>query len=377
MRLLCLAAICALIAGCSGRSNAAIDPAAPFQATPVAQFSEPWAMTFLPDGRPLVTEKKGALRILNGDGTIGTITGTPTVAYGGQGGFGDVVLHPKFQESGLVDLSWVEAGDGGKGAVVGRAKLMLDGGSAARRGGRLEALQVIWRQFPKVSGDGHFSHRIAFSQQGDLFITSGERQKFDPAQDLGTNLGKVVRLKDDGQVPADNPFANRGGIAAQVWTLGHRNLLGIAFDGQGRLWTHEMGPQGGDEVNRIEKGSNYGYPIVSNGSHYDGREIPDHDTRPEFNAPEVWWNPAISPAGLMIYSGDMFPQWKNSAFIGALSGKALIRVALNGDTASKADQWDMGARIREVEQGPDGAIFVLEDGGRGSQGRLLKLTPKK
>ncbi|WP_106640852.1 PQQ-dependent sugar dehydrogenase [Allosphingosinicella vermicomposti] len=344
----------------------------PFQVQAVADFDEPWAMTFLPDGRLLVTEKKGELKLLGPDGRIGTVAGTPDVAYGGQGGLGDVVLHPDFADNAQIYLSWVEAGNGGtKGAAVGRGTLVLDN----QGGGRIDGLQVIWRQEPKVTGNGHFSHRIAFSPDGYLFITSGERQKFDPAQDLDQNLGKVIRLTDAGGIPSDNPFYNQGRVKAQIWSYGHRNLLGIAFAPDGRLWTHEMGPKGGDEFNLIEKGSNYGYPIVSNGDHYDGKDIPDHSTRPEFNAPEVTWNPVISPAGLIIYLGDIFPQWKGSAFIGGLSSKALIRVAIDGTSAREAERWDMGARIREVEQGPDGVIWLLEDGGDGSQGRLLKLTP--
>ena len=359
---------CSRIGAFAGPNDRSDSPR-PFKATPIAQFNEPWAMTFLPDGRLLVTEKKGALRILNKDGTIGTIAGTPPVSYGGQGGFGDVVLHPDFARNALIYLSWAEAGSGGtKGAAVGRGKLVLQG-----KGGRIDSLQVIWRQEPKVTGDVHFSHRLAFSPDGYLFVTSGERFKFMPAQSLATNLGKVVRLTDGGAVPPDNPFHEKGGIGAQIWTLGHRNLLGLAFDSGGRLWEVEMGPRGGDEVNLIERGKNYGWPIVSNGDNYDGSLIPDHPTHPEFEAPKVWWNPSVSPASLMIYSGTLFPQWRGSAFIGALSGQALIRVALDGSNARKADQWDMDARIREVEQGPDGAIYLLEDG---SDGRLLKLTPK-
>ncbi len=180
-----------------------------------------------------------------------------------------------------------------------------------------------------------------------------------------------MRLNDDGTPAAGNPFASQGGVTAQIWTLGHRNLLGIAFDADGRLWAHEMGPRGGDELNLIERGANYGYPIVSNGNHYSGIPIPDHDTRPEFAAPKVWWNPVISPAGLMIYSGAMFPKWQGSAFIGGLSSQTLVRVELKGTEAKEAERFEMGRRIREVEQGPDGAIWVLEDGA----GRLLKLTP--
>lgn len=351
--------------------QASTSAAVPFAATSMGEFNEPWAMTFLPDGRLLVTEKRGQLRLLDptASGEGATISGVPDVDYGGQGGLGDVVLHPQFQSNSLIYLSYAEAGEGDtRGAAVARAKLDLD----ADGGGSLSQVEVVWRQVPKVSGRGHYGHRIAFSPTGEMFISSGERQKFDPAQDMQSNLGKIVRLNDDGTVPADNPFVERGGVAAQVWTLGHRNLLGIAFDAQGRLWAHEMGPRDGDELNLIERGSNYGYPIVSHGNHYDGRDIPGHDTRPEFNAPEVSWTPVISPAGLVFYSGAKFLQWQGQALIGGLSGQALVRVSFDGNGASEAARHDMGKRIREVEQGPDGDVWLLEDG---LGGRLLRLTP--
>lgn len=349
--------------------------ARPFATTEFASFNEPWAMTFLPDGRLLVTQKSGEMMVFNpATKATGEVSGVPDVDHGGQGGLGDVVLHPQFASNGLVYFSYAEAGEGDtRGGVVARGKLTLD----ANGGGALSSVETLWRQTPKVSGRGHYAHRIAFAPDGrHVFISSGEREKFDPAQDMSANLGKIVRLHDDGKVPADNPFAAQGGVAAQVWSLGHRNPLGIAFDAQGRLWAQEMGPRHGDELNLIVKGDNYGYPIVSNGDHYDGRNIPDHDTRPEFNAPEVTWVPAISPAGLMIYSGDAFADWKGDAFIGGLSAKALVRVEFDGETAREAARYDMGARIREIEQGPDGAIWVLEDERNDSRGRLLKLTPQ-
>jgi glucose/arabinose dehydrogenase len=226
-----------------------------------------------------------------------------------------------------------------------------------------------------VDGDGHFAGRIAFAPDGHLFFTNGERMKFDPAQDPKATLGKILRLNEDGTPAKDNPLAAKGFHPA-VWSYGHRNPLGIAFDASGNLWAQEMGPKGGDEVNLILPGRNYGYPIVSDGDHYDDKPIPDHDTRPEFEKYKVMWNPVISPAGLIVYSGKLWPQWKGDLFIGGLSSQALVRVDVEGTNARKGDQWPMGARIREPEEGPDGAIWLLEDGGRGSQGRLLKLTPK-
>ncbi|MFX3657861.1 MAG: PQQ-dependent sugar dehydrogenase [bacterium] len=338
-------------------------------ASPLASFDEPWAMTFLPDGRLLITEKEGRLLLVSQSGeTLAAIDGVPEVDYGGQGGLGDIVLHPDYVENGLVYLSYAEAGDDDtRGAAVARARLSLDAD-----GGRLTDVEVIWRQNPKVTGRGHYGHRLAFAPDSHLFITSGERQKFTPAQDMTGNLGKMIRLRDDGSVPADNPFADQGGVTAQIWSYGHRNPLGIAFDSDGGLWAHEMGPAHGDELNLIRRGADYGYPTVSNGDHYDGRPIPDHDTRPEFAAPAAYWVPAISPAGLIVYQGNLFPQWRGNAFIGGLSSEALVRVVLDGDQAEEVERFEMGKRIREVEQGPDGALWLLEDR---SGGRLLRLTP--
>ncbi|QCO66941.1 PQQ-dependent sugar dehydrogenase [Luteimonas yindakuii] len=388
----CIAALAACSADTSARADAATSPAAdaapattapartvalpaadgrPFVTEDVARFNEPWAMTFLPDGRLLVTEKPGALKLFDpASGRSNQIAGVPEVAYGGQGGLGDVVLHPGFADNGLVYLSYAEAGDGGAGGVVARARLQIDGDA-----GQLQDLAVIWRQVPKVSGQGHYAHRIAFDRDGMLWITSGERQKFDPSQDMASNLGKVIRLHDDGSVPADNPFVEQGGVAAQVWSLGHRNPLGLAFDADGRLWVHEMGPKNGDELNLIERGANYGYPIVSEGEHYDGRPIPDHATRPEFHTPAVVWTPVISPAGFVIYDGERFPDWRGSGLIGGLSSQALVRVAFDGDTAREVERYPMQTRIREVEQAPDGALWLLEDGGRGASGRMFRLVP--
>lgn len=370
-RLSTLGSVIVLLAAC-GNGGAAPATNRDFTTTQVAQFDSPWAMTFLPDKRVLVTEMSGTLRLYDpASNTTGTVSGVPPVGHAGQGGFGDVVLHPDYANNKLVYISYVELGDGGRGSAVARAKLALND----KGGGALEGLEVIWRQSPKKRGNGHFGQRIAFDRDGLLWISSSERQEFDPAQDMNANLGKIVRLKDDGSVPADNPFADRGGVSAQIWSLGHRNILGIAFDAGGQLWAHEMGPAGGDELNRIEKGINYGYPIVSNGDHYDGRTIPDHPTRPEFRAPAITWNPVISPAGFVIYSGELFPAWKGSGFIGGLSSQSLVRVEFTGNGAREVQRFNMGRRIREVEQGPDGAIWLLEDGRSGGKGWLMKLTP--
>jgi glucose/arabinose dehydrogenase len=341
-------------------------------ATPVASFSEPWAMTFLPDGNMLVSDKGGTLHFVTPAGDQVSVNGVPSVAYGGQGGLGDVVLHPDFANNRLVYLSYAEADDSGSkfGAVVIRGKLADDGGQPA-----LENIETVWKQFPKTTSRGHYSHRIAFGpansdQAGMLFITSGDRQKQSPAQDWEVNLGKVMRLNDDGSVPADNPFQDKGELAKSFWSTGHRNLLGIDFDAAGRLWTHEMGPRHGDELNLTISGENYGWPVVSNGDNYSGVPIPDHDTRQEFNAPEAFWIPSIAPSGFVIYDGDVFAEWQGDGFIGGLAGQALIRVDIDGETASEAERYSWNTRVREVEQGPDGALYVLED-----RGRLLKLMP--
>ncbi|MEO6581573.1 MAG: PQQ-dependent sugar dehydrogenase [Sphingomicrobium sp.] len=363
-----------VLAACGRAPSAAAVAARPFSISEVAKFDTPWAMDFLPGSgvrltnMALLTEKDGKLWLIDvRTGTKQPVAGVPTVLVAGQGGLGDVVVHPGFAGNQRVYLSFVEAGPNGtSGAALGYGRLILGQGSP-----RLDGFKVIWRQAPKVSGDGHFSHRIAFAPDGTMFLTSGERQQFTPAQDMSGNLGKVLHLTDEGAPAPGNPWASRGGIAATFWTIGHRNLLGLNFASDGRLWEIEMGPKGGDEVNLIQPGKNYGWPKASNGSNYDGSDIPDHRPGDGFEAPKLWWTPSISPGGLLIYTGDLFPQWKGDALIGALSGEAFIRVDITGDKARKADHWPMGARIRAVDQGPRGEVYLLEDGGR-----LLRLEPK-
>lgn len=354
----------------------------PFNVQPVASFDQPWAMTFLPDGRLLVTEKKGSLYIVGQDGEKSRpVSSMPDVDYGGQGGLGDVTLHPDFASNGQVYLSYVEAGAGDtRGAAVMRATLDVD----SQRPGLTDKI-VIWRQYPKFVGRGHYGHRLLFDGDGYLWISSGDRQKFTPAQDMQSNVGKLLRLNADGSVPDDNPFVgyidenplvDDIGVYGQIWSLGHRNPLGIALDGDGQLWEIEMGPADGDELNLVQRGGNYGYPEVSNGNHYDGRDIPDHNTRPEFIAPKITWTPVISPGDIMVYQGDQFADWQGNALVAGLSSQALIRIELDGAQASEAARYPMGARLRGVTEAPDGAVWVLEDETSSSQGRLLKLTPK-
>ncbi|MCI0517100.1 MAG: PQQ-dependent sugar dehydrogenase [Woeseiaceae bacterium] len=350
----------------------------PFTVEPVTSFDQPWAMAFLPDGRLLVTEKKGNLLIVGQDGVKSrAVSGMPDVDYGGQGGLGDVAIHPDFAKNSLIYLSYAEGGTGRtRGAAVMRAVL-----NATDRP-YLSDAEVIWRQYPKLVGYGHYGHRLLLDDEGYLWISSGDRQKFTPSQDMQSTIGKIVRLHDDGSVPEDNPFVDyttvdafvdEEGVYGQIWSLGHRNPLGIAFDLNGRLWEIEHGPAGGDELNRIVRGGNYGYPIVSNGDHYDGHVIPDHDTRPEFLKPAIWWTPVISPGNMIVYKGELYSDWRGDVLVAGLSSQAIIRIELDGENAREAERYPMGARIRAVVEGPGGTLWALEDEAEDSQGRLLKL----
>lgn len=356
--------------GNAGSIEGAALTAAPFTLTEVARFSDPWAIAFLPgDNGALVTEKGGRLMWWRPGGAAREVAGAPRVAVAGQGGLGDVVLDPDFATNRRVWLSWAAAGEGQtRGAVVGHATLSADMS-------RITGLTEVWRQVPFVTGAGHYGHRIAFGPDGKLYISSGERQKFDPAQDRASNLGKVVRLNRDGSVPADNPFAREGGVTAQLWSTGHRNPLGLAFTGQ-RLWVLEMGPQGGDELNLIRRGANYGYPLASNGDHYDGRVIPDHREGDGFAAPALWWNPAISPGSLHIVGGQAMRGWQGTALIGALGGTGLVQVAFDGDQARQVARWNLDMRIRAIGEASDGTLYLVEDGGNRGQGRLFRLAPR-
>lgn len=353
--------------------NAANSPAStsrPFKATTVARFDTPWAIAFLPDGRMLVTEKGGQLFLVTPAGAKSEVSGVPRVQAGGQNGLLDVAASPGFARDGLVYFSYVEPSFGGGTLALARARLKEAGGKAG-----LDDLAVIWRASPK-GGGGQPGGIIAFAPDGrHLFLSSGDRMEPETAQNTETNRGKILRLNLDGTAPADNPMAAQGGVQAEIWSLGHRNPYGLAFAPDGSLWENEMGPRGGDELNLIRRGANYGWPIVSNGDNYSGVPIPRHRTRPEFEAPVIYWTPIIAPAGLAFYSGKLFPQWRGSAFIGALRGEALVRIAFDSkDGARQADRWEMGARIRDVAVDRDGAIWLIEDA---SDGRLLRLTPAK
>lgn len=340
----------------------------PFIAKAIAAFNTPWALAFLPDGRMLVTEKPGHLFLVTQDGAKIRVGNVPAVAASGQNGLLHIAIAPDFANSARLYFSYVEPGDGGSALVLARATLALSG-----NGAQLVDRAVIWRQTP-TGGGGQPGGIIAFDPQGShLFLTVGDRMVPASAQDPGQARGKLLRLNLDGSTPPDNPLAAELGVRAQTWTTGHRNPYGLAFAPDGRLWLHEMGPRGGDELNLIERGQNYGWPLVSNGDEYSGAPIPRHATRPEFRAPAVYWTPVIAPAGLAFYKGAMFPQWQGSALIGGLRAQALVRVKFGPDgQPDEAERWDMGERIRDVAVAADGAIWLVEDR---NPGRLMRLTP--
>jgi len=368
-RKLLQALLLASIAACTSPASNAQAADKPFTVSEVATFTTPWAMDFLPGSgvrtanMALVSEKEGKLWLVDtAAGTRQQVSGLPAVKVAGQGGLGDVVAHPDFAGNQRIYLSFAEAGpNGSSGAAIGYGRLIMGQGAP-----RLEGFKIIWRQTPKVTDNGHFGHRIAFAPDGTMYVTSGEREKMQPAQDRASDLGKIIHMTAEGQR-----------IGGRFDTMGHRNPLGIAFAPDGRLWSVEMGPRGGDELNLIVRGKNYGWPEASYGSHYGGADIPDDHKGRGFEEPKVWWNPAISPGGMIIYSGDLFPAWKGDALVGGLSGENFVRVDIDGDTARKADDWPMGKRIRAVDQGPRGEVYLLEDGRNGDGGRLLRLEPAR
>jgi glucose/arabinose dehydrogenase len=332
-------------------------------------LASPWGMAVLPDGRLLVTEHPGRLRVVTQDGQVSpALRGVPQVSAQGQGGLLDVVLDPAFAENRRIYLSFAEPGEGGAaGTAVARARLNADATA-------LEGTEVIWRQ-QKVDGGNHFGSRLVFTRDGNLFVALGERYKFDPAQDLSNTLGTVVRIAPDGSVPRDNPFVGRDGARPEIWSYGHRNIEAAALHPEtGELWIAEMGPRGGDELNRPEAGRNYGWPLVSWGNHYNGQDIPDPPTRPDLAGSVHQWTPVISPSGMVFYTGDAFPDWRGDMLIGGLSARAVVRVRLRDGAVQGEERIGLGARIRDVAQGPDGSILVLTDA---EDGRLLRLTPAR
>jgi aldose sugar dehydrogenase len=329
-------------------------------------LSQPWGLAFLPDGRMLVTEKSGQLRVVSKDGTKSEpLAGVPKVVAAEQGGLLDVAIDPDFANNNFVYLSYSEPGEGGAGTAVARGKLGPTG---------LDDVRVIFRQQPKVSGSGHFGSRFAFAPDGKLFVMLGDRQKLDPAQDLGSHIGKIVRINPDGSVPEDNPFVAQSDALPEIWSYGHRNAQGGAIHPEtGKLWEHEFGPRGGDELNIPEAGKNYGWPEVSWGVHYSGAKIPNPPTRPEFADAIHHWNPSISPSGMAFYTEDAIPGWKGNLLIGGLGTLGIVRLTLNGEKVVGEERLSLGARIRDVRQGPDGAVYALDE----TNGQILRLTPAK
>ena len=373
----------------------------PFTMTQVATFNLPWRIAFLPDGRMLITEKPGAVWLVTQEGAKTPVSNVPAVLHRGQGGLLGIFLSPRYATDQSVYLTYSEPGDGGSSLALAKAKLTMGQGTAS-----LDGLQVIWRQMPKGDG-GQFGAEIAFSPDGQyLFLTVGDRQRMTPAQDPDQELGKILRLTLDGKPAPGNPMAGQPAAAsvplirppgnteaaktapvlstyafptpnlsrAETWSTGHRTPYGLAFGPDGRLWEVEHGPKGGDELNLIEPGKNYGWPLVSYAANYSGVPIPSPDTRPDLTKPVVYWTPIIAPGNITFYNGAMFPQWRGSALIGGMASQTLNRVTFDGKGgAAPAERWAVGHRIRDVAVGPDGALWMVEDR---NPGGLFRVTPK-
>jgi len=368
-----------LIASCSQAQSGDSAPAAagqPFAIEDKGTFDAPWAIAFAPGTQVLfVTEKPGTMKFVDlASGRLGTVTGLPAVLNQGQGGLGDVAFLPSEASPTLdrrtIYLTWADPGDGSASfAAMGRGTLVCAEADACR----IEGLTTIWRQQPAVRSPGHYSHKIAFSPDGRyLFLSSGERMQADPAQELDNNLGKVLRLNFDGTPAEGNPFADRGGVAREIWSYGHRNLLGLDFDLDGQLWDIEHGPRGGDEINKVEPGNNYGWPVRSNGDNYNGDPIPDHSANDGFTKPAISWNPVIAPGDFLFYSGKLWPEWRNQALATGLATMAVVRVSLAGGKGTEEARYAFDKRLRDIVEADDGSLYVIEDG---PGGRLLHLTP--
>ncbi|MFT3735188.1 MAG: PQQ-dependent sugar dehydrogenase [Rhodocyclaceae bacterium] len=325
----------------------------------------PWGMVFLPDGRMLVTERPGRMRIVETNGSLGSaLGGLPTNIYvAGQGGLLDVILDPAFASNNRIYFNYSEAGTGNSGTAVASATL----GSSS-----LSNLTVIYRQNPKVTGDGHYGSRLAFGTDGKLYISLGERQKFDPAQNTLQTLGKVVRLNTDGSVPSDNPFVGNSAYLPEIWSLGHRNPQGMTrHPTTGQLWTAEHGAMGGDEINTPERGKNYGWPTISYGKNYDGSSIGEGTAKAGMEQPRCYWDPSIAPGNLVFYTGGKVPAWAGNLFVAALKDTALMRLTLSGTSITGQERISIGKRVRDVRVGPDGWLYLLTDE---SAGQILKLS---
>lgn len=328
----------------------------------------PWGMAFMPDGNVLVTEKVGRLRIITPDGKVSEpIKGVPAVFFQQQGGLLDVALDPEFAKNRLIYLSYAEPEGSRAGTAVARAELKDDS---------LENVQVIFRQIPKVLGSVHFGSRLAFAPDGNLFITLGDRGNYmEEAQNLSNHIGKIIRIKPDGSVPSDNPFVNHPQAKPEIWSYGHRSMQGATIHPQtGALWIHEHGPKGGDEINIPQAGKNYGWPKANYGTHYDDTPIKNEHAAQGFEEPIHYWVPSIAPSGMVFYTGKLFPAWRGNLFVGALAGRQLVRLTTGENKILSEERLLTDTlRFRDVEQGPDGALYLLTDE---DNGKLLKLSPK-
>nr|CAD6410575.1 PQQ-dependent sugar dehydrogenase [Rhizobium sp. Q54] len=334
-----------------------------------------WAMEFLPDGRMLVTAKEGAMHIVSPDGDAGPeIEGVPEVLSGGQGGLLDVALAPDFQSSGMIFFSFSEEREDGNGTSVASGKLVMDG----QGGGKLENVEVIFRQMPSYDGNKHFGSRLVFGPNGELYVTVGERSDPEPrvqAQDLSSGLGKIFRIDAKGEPLPDNPFVGQDGALPEIWSLGHRNLQSATLDAQGRLWTVEHGPRGGDELNRPEAGKNYGWPEVTYGVEYSGDPVGEGITqRAETEQPVYYWDPVIAPSGMAYYDGDAIPEWKGAFLVGGLVSQGLVVLHMENDRVKFEERVPLEARIRDVKVGPDGAVYAVTEQRGGDGSTILKLT---
>ncbi len=339
-----------------------------FRVVTVTQGLEyPWGLAFLPDGRRLVTERPGRLRLVAADGTLDPkpLEGLPPIAAHSQGGLLDVALHPQFAENGWVYLSYAARGDGGVGTEVARGRLVDH---------RLESVEILYRQQPKSGGGRHFGSRLVFDRQGYLYITQGDRGEMERAQQLDDLAGKIVRLHDDGRIPADNPFVKQANVRPEIYSLGNRNVQGAALHPvTGELWAHEHGPQGGDEVNAIRAGRNYGWPVITYGVEYViGTKIGEGTRKPGMEQPLHVWIPSIAPSGMAFYSGDRFPRWRGDLFVGALRDQMLVRLRFDGEKVLKEERLLKShlGRIRDVRSGPDGYLYLLTDARDGVIARL-------
>ena len=333
-------------------------------------LNHPWGIEFLPDNRLLVTERAGSLKILDTARQLSEpVKGVPEVFATGQGGLFDVALDPNFSENNLIYLTYAEPGpDSTATTALGRGVFQDD---------EIKDFEVIFRMEPRIEGPNHFGGRIVFSPEGQLFLTLAERFQFEPAQNLENHLGTVIRINPDGTVPKDNPYVGEEGVKEETWSYGHRNIESAAIDPKtGNLWVAEMGPMGGDEFNLIKPKQNYGWPVVSWGKNYDNSDIPNPDTRPEFADAEIVWTPTISPSGMVFYDGKVFPEWQVHALIGGLTSSGIVVVKVNGENAQEVERIPLSVRVRDVETGPDGAVYVISDSENGMVLRLEKMKKK-